>query len=171
MVPDEKIFTTISGSICHVGSVLPDARIEFSARDGLITYSSAERASQNARSSHRDNATPSLGKSIIIDDNHVIAPGLIELQTSGLCGVHFTTLTQANHEEKLRFVAREMAKNGVTAWYATIPTVPEDRWKEVSDSAAPSLNSAETAICLDPTIAATKVVRRCQWLTFAGSTC
>ena len=52
-----------------------------------------------------------------------------------------------------------------------IPTVPEERWKEVSGSVASTLNSAETAMGVDPTIAAAKIARRGQWFTFAGSTC
>ena len=66
-----------------------------------------------------------------VEHGETVIPGLIELHTNGLAGVHFTTLTAANHEDLLSKVALEMATNGVTAWYATIPTVHESKWKEV----------------------------------------
>lgn len=70
-------------------------------------------------------------QTVRVERDETLIPGLIELHTNGLAGVHFTTLTAANHENLLSKVALEMAKNGVTAWYATIPTVHENKWKEV----------------------------------------
>lgn len=67
-------------------------------------------------------------------DGDLIVPGYLELQTNGLAGVHFTTLGQGKVEDdlhKLEIVARSMAENGVTGWWATVPTVPVDRWKKV----------------------------------------
>lgn len=70
---------------------------------------------------------------------YVVAPGFLELQINGLVGVHFTTLGQKGAKEgvdksNLRKVARELVKKGVTAWWATVPTVAEERWQEVGCS-------------------------------------
>lgn len=78
--------------------------------------------------------SPDSGCSLGMKDGDLVVPGFLELQTNGLAGVHFTTLGQGDDEEdlrKLQIVARRMAQNGVTGWWATVPTVPEHRWKEV----------------------------------------
>jgi N-acetylglucosamine-6-phosphate deacetylase len=60
-----------------------------------------------------------------------VAPGFLDLQVNGLNGVHFTTLELRTAHEKLAACARMQASAGVTAWWATLPTVPPRRWGEV----------------------------------------
>lgn len=74
----------------------------------------------------------------------VVAPGFLDLQTNGLMGVHFTGLGSKQQEQdggvdggdadedRLLRVSRVEAQHGVTAWWATVPTVDRPRWKEVS---------------------------------------
>lgn len=74
----------------------------------------------------------------------VVAPGFLDLQTNGLMGVHFTGLRSKQQEQdggvdggdadedRLLRVSRVEAQHGVTAWWATVPTVDRPRWKEVS---------------------------------------
>lgn len=114
---------TVHAPVCHNGGV-QEKYIIFST-SGYIEASAAEDVTntQLKASKAEDCVSVRSGETVI--------PGLIELHTNGLAGVHFTTLTSDNHEELLSKVAYEMAKNGVTAWYATIPTVHASRWTEV----------------------------------------
>ena len=74
----------------------------------------------------------------------IVAPGFLDLQTNGMLGVHFTTLADRSRrandrgeaegesdEARLAKVARRQVAAGVTGWWATIPTVEKERWKEV----------------------------------------
>lgn len=115
-------------NVCHEGVLLRGQNVHFSSSSGLILSSSVDEIKTPGAS----NAPVSQTTPLELDVDTIVAPGLIELQTNGLCGIHFTTLTEENHEKSLEKVSLEMAKNGVTAWYATIPTVEETRWKEVS---------------------------------------
>lgn len=102
-------------------------------RDGRLEYS------QNVQVSRQSGLI--CEKLDVVGDNSVlklgedklVAPGFIELQTNGLIGIHFTTLgnDSVKDEEHLQKISREMARNGVTAWYATVPTVAEHSWKQV----------------------------------------
>lgn len=71
---------------------------------------------------------------IDLGGEYLVAPGYLELQINGGWRVHFTTLgkEKGDEEERMRLVARELIKRGVTGWWATVPTVEEGRWKEVS---------------------------------------
>ena len=73
----------------------------------------------------------------------MVAPGYLEVQTNGMGGVHFTNLGRVQgadvtggggikvDEKALSKVARMELEAGVTGWWATIPTVSRDRWKEI----------------------------------------
>lgn len=65
----------------------------------------------------------------------VVAPGYLDLQTNGMNGVHFTQLATdeagEGDEQKLAAVSKMEASHGVTAWWATVPTVDVHRWKQV----------------------------------------
>ena len=65
----------------------------------------------------------------------IIAPGYLDLQTNGMKGVHFTLLAQSDAQEdderKLEEVSNMEASHGVTGWWATIPTVEKNRWRQV----------------------------------------
>ena len=65
----------------------------------------------------------------------IVAPGFLELQTNGMQGVHFTGLNgKDNHDDQLRLlqVAQKEVEAGVVGFWATLPTVEESRWTEVS---------------------------------------
>ena len=116
--------SVISGNICHNG-ILVQGHLRFSQLTPNILQSSLESTSIDAIFADPD------ANFIQLRPGEILAPGLIELHTNGLAGVHFTSLTKANHEELLTKVAEELLKGGVTAWYATIPTVHETQWKQV----------------------------------------
>ncbi|KIV98152.1 N-acetylglucosamine-6-phosphate deacetylase [Exophiala mesophila] len=72
----------------------------------------------------------------------VVAPGFLDLQTNGLMGVHFTSLGSSpqgdetsgvsdEEVDKLFRVSQVEAQHGVTAWWATVPTVERSRWREI----------------------------------------
>lgn len=112
--------TGLTGLLCSHGNLLPQHNIRFSSDTGMITeVEGIEHAELDEKSCPAD------------DGNNIVAPGLLELQTNGMCGIHFTTLTFENHIEKLQLVARAMVETGVTGWYATIPTVSIESWKKV----------------------------------------
>ncbi|ETN43207.1 uncharacterized protein HMPREF1541_02366 [Cyphellophora europaea CBS 101466] len=72
----------------------------------------------------------------------ILAPGYLDLQVNGLAGVHFTRLcpsgtTDPEDDAKLLQCARMQASAGVTGWWATIPTVPQPRWKQILPALAP----------------------------------
>lgn len=124
----DDAFMLQSANMCHEGQLLQGQDLWFSGSTGLIISSTVNEISTFGAGDPLVSQTTLL--ELEVDD--IVAPGLIELQTNGLCGIHFTTLTEENHESSLEKVSLEMAKNGVTAWYATIPTVEESRWTEVS---------------------------------------
>lgn len=118
--------------ICHEGALLRGQFFEFSS--DLISSSSIDGTYDAEASAGRRTGTDSEVIEVHIEEGDIIAPGLIELQTNGLCGIHFTSLTEDDYEASLEKVSIEMARNGVTGWYATIPTVEGARWKQVSMS-------------------------------------
>lgn len=130
---DDEVIILRDANICHEGRLLPRQQLEFSSSTGLILSSSIDDKISGPENitGFTFNADRRISY-VNIEDGDVVAPGLIELQTNGLCGIHFTTLTEDNHEAALERVSLEMAKNGVTGWYATIPTVEGNRWKQVS---------------------------------------
>lgn len=63
----------------------------------------------------------------------IVAPGFLELQTNGMRGFHFTHFEDhASYSRKLDEVAAYLPSQGVTGFYATIPTVASDEFKKVS---------------------------------------
>lgn len=62
----------------------------------------------------------------------IVGPGLIELQTNGMKGFHFTHFEdQHSYAQKLEDVARYLPSTGCTGFYATVPTVSSDDFKKV----------------------------------------
>jgi len=109
------VFT--NARICHSGSLVSGERLVVSHETGTI-------------SSSGDSSTGS-----VVDlHGQILAPGFVELQTNGLRGFHFTHLEERqDYERKIDEVARYLPQTGVTAFYATIPTVHSDQFKKVGD--------------------------------------
>lgn len=118
--------------VCHEGALLRGQSFEFSS--DLLSSSSIDGTYDGKKSAGRRTGRDQKVFEVHIEEGDIVAPGLIELQTNGLCGIHFTSLTEDDYEASLEKVSIEMAKNGVTGWYATIPTVEGARWKQVSMS-------------------------------------
>ncbi|KAK4954781.1 hypothetical protein LTR28_006165 [Elasticomyces elasticus] len=72
----------------------------------------------------------------------IIAPGFLELQTNGLLGFHFTH-SDGNDGGKERYgrevekVAKYLVTQGVTGFWATVPTVSVEGFKKILPSLAP----------------------------------
>ncbi|OAP59696.1 N-acetylglucosamine-6-phosphate deacetylase [Fonsecaea erecta] len=67
-------------------------------------------------------------------DGKIVAPGFLDLQTNGMKGVHFTELSlgaPGDDEHKLKDVSEMEVRHGVTGWWATVPTVDKERWKQI----------------------------------------
>jgi len=115
--PSLKCFTNCH--LCIAGELIPQD-LYFSSETGLITPNYYYRTEGVER----------------IDLNGaIVAPGYLDLQTNGMKGVHFTQLAKGSPEEdetKLGEVSKMQIEHGVTGWWATVPTVQGQRWKEVS---------------------------------------
>jgi hypothetical protein len=71
------------------------------------------------------------GECVDLEDS-IIAPGFLELQTNGVNGFHFTQFeNEAEYKKKLESTAKYYIQEGVTGWWATIPTVAGDVFKKV----------------------------------------
>ena len=71
------------------------------------------------------------GEAVDLDDN-IIAPGFIELHTNGVKGFHFTQFEDAeSYTQKVDKAARHYVTQGVTSFYATIPTVKQEEFQKV----------------------------------------
>jgi N-acetylglucosamine-6-phosphate deacetylase len=76
--------------------------------------------------------TPSTDSETINLGGAIIAPGLIELQTNGMRGFHFTHFEdEQSYAKKVDEVARYLPSTGCTGFYATIPTVSAEDFKKV----------------------------------------
>ncbi|KAF1963080.1 Metallo-dependent hydrolase [Byssothecium circinans] len=77
------------------------------------------------------------GEAVDLDDN-IIAPGFLELHTNGANGFHFTHFEdELSYGEKIDGIARYYATQGVTGFWATIPTVRADEFQKILPSLAP----------------------------------
>lgn len=62
----------------------------------------------------------------------IVAPGLLELQTNGMRGFHFTHFQdEQGYRAKIDDIARYLVSTGVTGFWATIPTVEKNEFKKV----------------------------------------
>ncbi|KAK5335313.1 hypothetical protein LTR98_008312 [Exophiala xenobiotica] len=68
-------------------------------------------------------------------NGRIVAPGYLDLQTNGMQGIHFTQLAAdgdpQEDEHKLETVSKMESSHGVTGWWATVPTVSVERWKQL----------------------------------------
>ncbi|KAH7122327.1 hypothetical protein B0J11DRAFT_335922 [Dendryphion nanum] len=77
------------------------------------------------------------GEAVDLDDN-IIAPGFLELHTNGANGFHFTQFEDdKSYARKVDQTARHYATQGVTGFWATIPTVKGDEFQQILPSLKP----------------------------------
>ncbi|KAF2262357.1 Metallo-dependent hydrolase [Lojkania enalia] len=77
------------------------------------------------------------GEAVDLDDN-IIAPGFLELHTNGVKGFHFTQFDDAqSYAKKIDGVAQHYATQGVTGFWATIPTVKGEEFRTILPSLTP----------------------------------
>lgn len=78
------------------------------------------------------------GEAVDLEDG-IIAPGFLELQTNGLLGFHFTHFTnEQKYAAELDTAAKYLITQGVTGFWATIPTVSSNDFKMVGIFVLPS---------------------------------
>ena len=111
-----NLFTTFTNCrICKNGELIEGERLVASQDDGLILES-----------------TGYIGGEIIDLDEGIIAPGFLELHTNGFEGFHFTNFESEDQYAKgLKKVAEGYVKSGITAFWATVPTVDKELYQEV----------------------------------------
>jgi N-acetylglucosamine-6-phosphate deacetylase len=84
------------------------------------------------------------GEAVDLDDN-IIAPGFLELHTNGANGFHFTHFDDSDaYATKVDNIARYYATQGVTGFWATIPTVKGEEFQKASHTMSPSKMSRLT---------------------------
>ncbi|KAF1835970.1 Metallo-dependent hydrolase [Decorospora gaudefroyi] len=77
------------------------------------------------------------GEAIDLEDG-IIAPGFLELHTNGANGFHFTHYEdETSYAKKIDDIARYYATQGVTGFWATLPTVKSDEFQKILPSLAP----------------------------------
>lgn len=88
------------------------------------------------------------GEAVDLDDN-IIAPGLLELHTNGVKGFHFTQFEdKSKYAKKIDEVARHYATQGVTGFWATIPTVKAEEFQQASHFIAFALVHVNRKTCI-----------------------
>ncbi|PSK40058.1 Intracellular protein transport protein USO1 [Elsinoe australis] len=77
------------------------------------------------------------GDAVDLEDG-IIAPGFLELQTNGLLGFHFTHFKDAkSYGAEIDKVSKYLVTQGVTGFWATIPTVSSADFKQILPSLKP----------------------------------
>jgi len=72
------------------------------------------------------------GEAVDLDDN-IIAPGFLELHTNGVKGFHFTQFdNEESYARRVDHVAKHYATQGVTGFWATVPTVKQEEFQKVT---------------------------------------
>jgi N-acetylglucosamine-6-phosphate deacetylase len=72
------------------------------------------------------------GAKLVDLHNAIVAPGFLELQTNGMRGFHFTHFEDPEqYRSKVNEVAKYLPSQGVTGFWATIPTVESTEFKKV----------------------------------------
>ncbi|KAF1817627.1 Metallo-dependent hydrolase, partial [Eremomyces bilateralis CBS 781.70] len=79
-----------------------------------------------------------IGGEIVDLEEGIIAPGFLELQTNGVNGFHFTHFEDAEqYQQRLDDTAKYYVTEGVTGFWATIPTVSSDDFQKILPSLRP----------------------------------
>ena len=77
------------------------------------------------------------GEAVDLDDN-IIAPGFLELHTNGANGFHFTHFEDAHaYAQNVDTIARYYATQGVTGFWATLPTIAPENFQQVHGPVPP----------------------------------
>lgn len=107
--------------LCRAGEIIEGEQLVVSDDTGDILYS-----------------TGYIGGDAVDLEGMIIAPGFLEVQTNGLRGFHFSHFDdEQSYARKLDDVARYLPSTGVTGFYATIPTVASEKFKQVMWIALP----------------------------------
>ena len=95
------------------------------------------------------NRTGYIGGEIADLNDGIVAPGFLELHTNGVNGFHYTHFEdEVGYTQKLEKAAQYYVTQGVTGFWATIPTVSADEFQQVSEDPAPRRNGR--VIDIDP---------------------
>ena len=74
-----------------------------------------------------------IGGEVIDLEDSIIAPGFLELHTNGANGFHFTHFEdETSYAKKVDEIAEFYVTQGVTGFWATIPTVKPEEFQRVS---------------------------------------
>jgi len=113
------LFTTfVNGRICVGGELVEGQQLVTSEETGLILK-----------------RTGYIGGDIVDLEDCIVAPGFLELQTNGMLGFHFTHFeSEQQYSEELEKTSKFLVSKGVTAFWATVPTVAEAEYKKVNSS-------------------------------------
>lgn len=107
--------------LCRDGEIVEGEQLVVSDDTGDILYS-----------------TGYIGGDAVDLEDMIIAPGFLELQTNGMQGFHFTHFDDpTSYSQKIDRIAKSLPSNGVTGFYATIPTVASKDFKQVRCSSTP----------------------------------
>jgi N-acetylglucosamine-6-phosphate deacetylase len=110
-------FTTFTNCrVCRNGELLEGERFVISEDTGLILES-----------------TGFIGGEIVDLEDAIIAPGFLELHTNGVNGFHFTNFEDdKQYAVKLEETAKFYVTQGITSFWATIPTVSAENYQKVN---------------------------------------
>jgi N-acetylglucosamine-6-phosphate deacetylase len=113
-----NLFTTFTNCrLCVNGQLVEGERLVVSQDDGLILQS-----------------TGYIGGEIIDLDDAIIAPGFLELHTNGVNAIHYTNFKDASDfHADLESVSHYYPSQGITGFWATVPTVESELYKKVDD--------------------------------------
>lgn len=79
--------------------------------------------------------------------NAIISPGFIELQINGALGFHFARFEdQESYEDGVSTLAQYLPSTGVTSFYPTVPTVPQEVFHTVLPFLKPSDNGDAASV-------------------------
>jgi N-acetylglucosamine-6-phosphate deacetylase len=111
-----NLFTTFTNCrLCVNGELVEGERLVVSEDDGTILE-----------------PTGYIGGEIIDLDDAIIAPGFLELHTNGVNGFHYTNFESASdYGTQLEKVSSYYPSQGITGFWATIPTVEPELYKKV----------------------------------------
>src|SRR4051812_37788770 len=99
--------------------------------DGKIVY--GERLVVSQDTGRILPTTGYIGGEIVDLEDNIIAPGFLELHTNGANGFHYTNFTGSEaYGSEVDRIAAWYPSRGVTGFWATVPTVEEKLYYDVS---------------------------------------